>query len=62
MYYYEFLPKKSIEEMVVNTHFHQVCRHVCVVERLCFCLTLINIHHCLYKCCIPICYKYCLNE
>ena len=38
--------KKSIEEMVVNTPFHQVCRHVRVVERLCFCLTLINIHHC----------------
>ena len=34
----------------------------CVVERLCFCLTLININHCLYNCYIHICYKYCLNE
>ena len=31
--------KKGIEEMVVNTPIHQVCRHVRVVERLCFCLT-----------------------
>ena len=42
--------KKSIGEMLVNTPFHQVCRHVHDVERLCFCLTLINIHHCIYNC------------
>ena len=54
--------KKSIGETVVNTPFDQVYRHVRVVERLCFCLTLINIHHCLYNCYIHICYKYCLNE
>ena len=33
--------KKSIGEMVVKTSF---CRHVRVIERLCFCSTLINIH------------------
>ena len=42
--------RKSVGEMVVHTPFHQVCRHVRVVERLCFCLTLMNIHHCLYNC------------
>ena len=40
----------------------RLCRHVRVVERLCFCLTWINIHHCLYNCYIHICYKYCLNK
>ena len=54
--------KKSIGEIVANTLFDQVCRHVRVVERLCFCLTLINIHHCLYICYKHICYTYCLNE
>ena len=53
---------QSIGEMAVNTPFHHVCRHVHVVERLCLCLTLISIHHCLYNCYIHICYKYCLNE
>ena len=33
-----------------------------VLLKDCFCLTLINIHHGLYNCCIHICYKYCLNE
>ena len=33
-----------------------------VLLKDCFCLTLINIHHCLYKYYIHICYKYCLNE
>ena len=57
------LQKQSIEESVVNTDFqHAFCRHVHVVERLRFCLTLINIHHCSYNCYIHICYKYCLNE
>ena len=47
--------KKSIEETVVITPFeHAFCRHVRVVERLCFCFTLINIHHCLYNCYIHI--------
>ena len=51
MYYYGlFLAEKSIGEMMVNTTFqHAFCRHVRVVERLCFCLTLINIHYCLYN-------------
>ena len=40
MYYYgRFLAEKSIGEMVADTPFDQVCRHVRVVERLCFCLT-----------------------
>ena len=38
--------KKSIGEMVANTPFDEVYRYVRVVERLCFYLTLINIHHC----------------
>ena len=42
--------------------FDQVCRRVRVVERVCFCLTLINIHHYLYNCYIHISYTYCLNE
>ena len=52
MYYYGgFLAEKSIGETIVNTAFqHAFCWHVRVVERLCFCLTLINIHHCLYNC------------
>ena len=55
--------KKRIGETIVNTAFqHAFCRHVRVVERLCFYFTLINIHHCLYNCYIHICYKYCLNE
>ena len=54
--------RKKVLEMVVNTPFHQVFQHVHVVERLCFCLTLINIHHCLYSCYIHTCYKYSLNE
>ena len=41
--------KKSIGELVANTPFDQACRHVRVVEIHCFCLTLINIHHCLYN-------------
>ena len=54
--------KKSIGETMVNTPFqHAFYRQVRVVERLCFYLTLINIHHCLYKCYIHICYTYCLN-
>ena len=54
MYYYGrfFAQKKGIGETVVNMPF-------VVVERLCFCLTLIHIHHCLYNCYIHICYKYC---
>ena len=38
-----FCRKKSIGDMVANTPFDQVCRHVRVVERLCFCLTLLKI-------------------
>ena len=57
------LQKKSIGKTVVNTAFqHAYCWHVRVVERHCFCLTLINSHHCLYNCYIHICYKYCLNK
>ena len=38
-------------ETMVNTAFqHTFCRHVRVVEIVCFCLTLIKIHHCLYNC------------
>ena len=33
---YDSLEEKSIGEMVFNTPFHQVCRHVHVVERLFF--------------------------
>ena len=55
--------KKNIGETVANMPFqHAFLSAFCVVERLCFCLTLINIHHCLCNCCIHICYKYCLNE
>ena len=55
------LQKKNIEDGC-NTPFYQVCRHVRVVERLYFCLTLINIHHSLYNYYIHICYTYCLNK
>ena len=49
------LQNKSIGETVINTALqHAFCRHVRVVERLCFSLTL-------YNCYIHICYKYCLN-
>ena len=45
-----------------KTPFADNTPFVRVVERLCFGLTLINIHYCLYNCYIYICYKYCLNE
>ena len=50
--------RKKVLETMVNTAFeHAFCWHVRVVERLCFCFTLINIHHCLYNCYIHICYN-----
>ena len=61
MYYYRgFLAEKKVLERRWSTHlFNTPFAGMSVLLKDCFCLTLINIHHCLYNCYIHICYKYC---
>ena len=61
MYYYgRVLAEKKVLEMVVNMPYHQVCQHVHVIERLCYCCYICYTYM-LYIYVIHICYTYCLN-